>query len=74
LEQKLRPFGINAGRIDTSNPCVPCCEKIESFLIGGIFPPKKKSISLRPLRFCGENPFLAWNSLKILTPSGQKVI
>jgi hypothetical protein len=43
LEQKLRPFGINAGKIDTSNPCVPCREKIEPFLFGGISPPNKKS-------------------------------
>jgi len=66
LQQKVRPFAINLGKIDASNTCAPCREKIEPLLFGGLSPPNKKVTSLRPRRLCGEISILSLKSSNFL--------
>ena len=60
LKQKLCLFGKKSHSLNGYGTHYELrIERTEAFLFGGLSTPNKKSISLRPLRLCGENvPFI----------------
>ena len=64
LKQKLCPFETKSNSLRGYRTYYePRIERTEAFLFGGLSPPNKKSVSLRPLRLCVENPILDKNDI-----------
>jgi hypothetical protein len=66
LKQKLCPFGTKSDSLSGYGTYYePRSERTQAFLFGGLSPPNKKSVSLRPLRLCVENPILDKNDMGV---------
>jgi hypothetical protein len=69
LDQKLLPFDHKTGTLRRLYKLLRALSLgvTEAFLFGGPSPPKKKSVSPRPLRLCVENPTFKRDNFTLTT-------